>query len=135
MKMSRRAGNANLHLLLDTQILVWIGADDARLSAKVRECVLDPDTTLFVSAVTAWEFVDLEDRSRLPPGVSFPAIVARLDATLLDYPADAWKLVRTLPKPHLDPVDRMVIAHAMLADLTLATADAQMRAYPVKTFW
>lgn len=122
-------------LLLDTQILVWIGSDNPRLPVRVREHIMDADATLFISAVTAWEFVDLEDRSRLPEGVSFPAIVDRLDATLLDYPADAWKLVRNLPKLHLDPVDRMVIAHAMLAALTLVTADAEMRGYPVKTLW
>lgn len=122
-------------LLLDTQILVWIGSANPRLPGHVRDHLLDIDTLLFVSAVTAWEFVDLEDRSRLPEGVSFPAIIDRLDARLLDYPADAWKLVRNLPKLHLDPVDRMVIAHAMMADLTLVTADQQMRAYPVKTFW
>jgi len=124
-----------LALLLDTQILVWIGSANPRLPGLVRSHILDVDTPLFVSAVTAWEFVDLEDRSRLPQGVSFPAIVDRLDATLLDYPADAWKLVHSMPKLHLDPVDRMVIAHAMLADLTLCTSDAQMRAYPVKSFW
>jgi PIN domain nuclease of toxin-antitoxin system len=133
--MSRPAGHANLALLLDTQILVWIGSDDARLPARIREQLLDPDTTLFISAVTAWEFVDLEERSRLPQGVSFPAIADRLDATVLDFPAEAWRIVQAMPKPHLDPIDRMLIAHAMLADLTLVTADAQMRAYPVKTLW
>ncbi len=122
-------------LLLDTQILVWIGSGNPRLPGQVRDHLLDIATPLFVSAVTAWEFVDLEDRHRFPEGVSFAAIIDRLDARLLDYPADAWKVVRHLPKIHLDPVDRMVIAHAMVADLTLVTADEQMRAYPVKSFW
>jgi PIN domain nuclease of toxin-antitoxin system len=128
-------GSGNLALLLDTQILVWIGSGNPRLPNHVRRQILDADATLFVSAVTAWEFVDLEDRLRFPDGVSFAPIVDRLDATLLDYPADAWKVVRQLPKVHLDPVDRMVIAHAIVADLTLVTADAEMRAYPVKTLW
>lgn len=122
-------------LLLDTQILVWIGNANPRLPAHIRETLLDVDSELFVSAVTAWEFVDLEDRGRFPEGVSFPAIIDRLDAKLIDYPADAWKLVRNLPKLHLDPVDRMVIAHAMLTGMTLVTADQEMRAYPVKTLW
>lgn len=114
---------------------MWIGSGSTRLPAHVRDRILDIDTPLFVSAVTAWEFVDLEDRARLPQGVSFPAIIDRLEAKLLDFPADAWKIVRNLPKLHLDPVDRMLIAHAMHADLPLCTADATMRAYPVKSFW
>ena len=135
MMKLKRGGSENLALLLDTQILVWIGSDNPRLPKPVLDEILSVDTPLFVSAVTAWEFVDLEDRHRFPEGVSFPAIIDRLDAKLLDYPADAWKVVRHLPKIHLDPVDRMVIAHAMLADLTLVTADEQMRGYPVKSFW
>lgn len=114
---------------------MWIGSGDPRLPSHVRQKLREIGTPLYVSAVTAWEFVDLEDRSRLPEGVSFPAIIDRLDAKLLDFPADAWKLVRNLPKLHLDPVDRMVIAHAMHSDLILCTANAQMRSYPVKTFW
>ena len=107
-------------LLLDTQILVWIGSGNPRLPDHVRRQILDADATLFVSAVTAWEFVELEDRFRFPDGVSFAPIIDRLDARLLDYPADAWKVVRHLPKIHLDPVDRMVIAHAILAESSLS---------------
>ncbi len=135
MTRSKSAGGENLALLLNTQILVWIGSADPRLPRPVRDRILHVDTPLLVSAVTAWEFVDLEERSRLPEGVSFPAIIDRLEAKLADFPADAWKLVRNLPKLHLDPVDRMLIAHAMTADLTLVTADKVMRAYPAKTYW
>lgn len=131
----RNVGGANLALLIDTQILLWIGNGDPRLPTHIREILLDVDSELFVSAVTAWEFVDLEDRGRFPQTVSFMAIIDRLDARLIDYPADAWTLVRSLPKIHLDPVDRMVVAHAMLAGLTLVSSDAKMRQYPVKTLW
>jgi PIN domain nuclease of toxin-antitoxin system len=124
-----------LALLLDTQILVWVGNGDTRLPVHIRETLLDVDSELLVSAVTAWEFVDLEDRGRFPPTVSFPAIIDRLDARLIDYPADAWKLVERLPKIHLDPVDRMLIAHAIHEDHTLITADEKIRRYPVETLW
>jgi PIN domain nuclease of toxin-antitoxin system len=36
---------------------------------------------------------------------------------------------------HGDPVDRMLIAHALHAGLTLVTADETIRRYPVPTIW
>lgn len=63
-----------MDLLLDTQVIVWLGPDHAKLS---------------------------------------PAFRAKL----------------------LDPVDRMLIAHAIHADLTLVSADETMRRYPVRSLW
>ena len=122
-------------LLLDTQVLVWIGADDPRLPQRVRDTLLDPDSKLFVSAVTAWEFADLELRLRLPSGVSLPPILELLSARLLDFPHNAWEKIYDLPALHRDPIDRMLIGHAMTSELTLVTSDATMRQYPVKLLW
>jgi PIN domain nuclease of toxin-antitoxin system len=122
-------------LLLDTQVLVWIGANDRRLSDTVRQVLANAASRLFVSAVTAWEFADLEIRGRLPRSVSLRPIVEQLSAKLLDLPASTWETISSLPPLHRDPVDRMVIGHAINADLTLVTGDAIMRRYPVKTLW
>jgi PIN domain nuclease of toxin-antitoxin system len=122
-------------LLIDTQVLVWIGAGDSRLPSRVQESLVDPRSQLFVSAVTAWEFSDLELRGRLPNAVSLMPIVDMLSASILDFPRQAWETVAGLPPLHRDPVDRMVIGHALVADLTVVTGDAIMRRYPVRTLW
>lgn len=62
-------------------------------------------------------------------------MVDLLEAEILDYPASAWTVVETMPQIHLDPVDRMLIAHAIHADLTLVSADRAMRSYPVRLLW
>jgi PIN domain nuclease of toxin-antitoxin system len=41
----------------------------------------------------------------------------------------------SLPDIHRDPVDRMLIAHAIAAGLVLVTADRQIDRYPVRTLW
>lgn len=122
-------------LLLDTQILVWVGSSDPRLPQRVRQTLIDPASRLFVSAVTAWEFADLEIRRRLPDGISLESILDLLDASVIDFPAAAWEMALTLPRLHRDPLDRMTIAHALSADLTLVTGDAVMREYPVSCLW
>lgn len=122
-------------LLLDTHVPLWIGLDDPRLSRTARAAVTDPDAELFVSSVVACEFEDLRVRDRLGVTDSLSDILHRLDASVLDYPSRAYQLVPVLPKLHKDPVDRMLIAHAIRAGPTLVTADAKIREYPVRTLW
>lgn len=130
----RSAGSGSSALLLDTQILVWLGTDDPRLKPSILSLIADA-LDLKVSAVTAWEFVDLNMRGRFPSDIPFKRLMIKLGAELLDFPAEAWSLANELPDIHRDPVDRMLIAHAIHADLPIVTADKLIRAYPVRTLW
>ena len=40
-----------------------------------------------------------------------------------------------LPLHHFDPFDRMLVAQAMLEDLTLVTHDRKLEAYSVTILW
>lgn len=44
-----------MNLLLDTHVLIWALTEDARLSEKAREMILDPENTVYYSAVSVWE--------------------------------------------------------------------------------
>lgn len=54
---------------------------------------------------------------------------------ILDFPGTLWPLAAALPPIHRDPIDRMLIAHAISLGATLVSADEAIRAYPVDTFW
>jgi len=88
-----------------------------------------------VSAITAWEYADLQKRRRLPTTEDILHLQSLYGFELLDFPSSAWALAEELPDIHRDPVDRMFIAHAIAADLTIVTADRSIRRYPVKTLW
>lgn len=122
-------------LILDTNVLIWLGSVSRKISPLAREAIEAPDTDLFVSAITAFEYVDLWQRGRIPEAAHFGQLQDMLEFRLLDFPASAWTLATLLPNIHRDPVDRMLIAHAISADLTLVTSDQDMRRYPVKTLW
>jgi PIN domain nuclease of toxin-antitoxin system len=124
-----------LALLLDTQILVWASSGDPRLPASARSAMARPDEALLVSAVVAWEFADLEQRGRFPVGVNLPDLIESFQMEIVDFPAGVSALAASLPDVHRDPVDRMLVAHAILGGHTLVTADANIRRYPVKTLW
>lgn len=91
---------------------------------------------LAISAVTAFELADLRERGRIPTSVDLENLLATLDITLLDFPADLWRFASRLPYIHGDPVDRMLVAHALATGNVLVTADGDMSRYPgVRTLW
>lgn len=122
-------------ILLDTQVLAWIGVNDPRLGRAAFSAILDGAEQVVVSAVTAYEFADLNRRGRFGADLALDMMLARLGAEIADYPAECWRIAAALPLLHRDPVDRMLVAHAIHADLILITADETMRSYPVRTLW
>ena len=124
-----------MDLLLDTHVLVWFAAGDRRLGSDFLSLLPDPQTRLFVSAVTAHEYVDLLTRGRFGEGVDLDELRDVMGFHLLDFPAECRAAAQTLPDIHRDPVDRMLLAHAITLDLPLATADATLARYPVRIVW
>ena len=44
-----------MNILLDSHILIWALANDARLPKKAAEYILDSDNSIYYSAVSIWE--------------------------------------------------------------------------------
>lgn len=114
---------------------MWIANGDKRLSPAALNATLDPDNQLYLSAVNAWEYADLEQRGRFAGSGPLEPLMAIMDIQILDLPASVWLATATLPNIHRDPVDRMMVAHALSLNVTLVTADQNVRKYPVETLW
>lgn len=121
-------------IFADTHVLVWLMSGDRRLPSDARSTLL-AEPRLVVSAVTAWEYADLQRRGRLGSALPLYQLVQGLNLRIEPLPAESWQMIDRLPDVHHDPVDRMLVAHAHIADATLATADDKMRRYPVKLLW
>lgn len=96
---------------------------------------MDPDNALFLSAVNAWEYADLEQRGRFAGTGPLEPLLETLEIQTLDLPATVWSLIATLPDIHRDPIDRMMVGHTQMSGLTLVTADRKVRKYPITTLW
>lgn len=120
-----------MRLLIDTQILVWLVRGDARLRPEWIDAIGDEGNSLHVSSVVAFEYTDLQLRKRIPVDEPLTELVERFDLAVEGFPADCWHQAGDLPQIHRDPVDRMLIAHALASGMTLITADASIRRYPV----
>jgi PIN domain nuclease of toxin-antitoxin system len=126
-------------LLLDTHAFLWWLAGDERLSAGVREAVAEESDPIFVSAASVWEITTKHRLGKLP-GAS--AIVRDLAGAIegqgfvgLPIAIRHGEAAGTLPGPHRDPFDRMLIAQAMLDDLVLVSNERAFDAYSVRRLW
>lgn len=122
-----------MRLLLDTHIIIWVATQDRRLSTAQRNVLADPVNELYASAVVAYEFAHLQRDHRIPLTEPFSAAQDLIGFELLDLPSQSWSKVAELPLIHRDPVDRMLIAHALVAGMTIITADRHIRQYAVPT--
>ena len=122
-------------VLIDTNALVFVATGSERLSPAARTVLTDPARRLLVSAVTAFEFADLNRRGRFSADLPLQPILDMLEADEAPYPPKCWTLAAQLPDHHRDPVDRMLVAHAIFEDHDLLTSDDIIRSYPVRTIW
>lgn len=128
-----------MHLLLDTHAFLWWIAGDAGLSLPARHAIDDTSNAIFVSAASAWEIATKVRIGKLPGAV---AIVADLAAVLasqgfIGLPTSFMhgQAAGSLPGPHKDPFDRMLIAQAMLDGMALVSNKTHFDAYGVRRLW
>ncbi|MFN8485947.1 MAG: type II toxin-antitoxin system VapC family toxin [Caldilineaceae bacterium] len=127
-----------MKLLLDTHVLLWVAVQQS-LSPSATAAFLDPNNELYLSAASYWELCIKQSIGKL---ALMPNWVVVLDQVMLVNhiqwlpltKAHCQKLV-TLPLLHGDPFDRIMIAQALCENLTLLTADANIRQYTVSTLW
>ena len=122
-----------MRLLLDTHVLLWWLADDPSLSGEAKEGVSAADSSVFVSAASAWEISIKQALGKLeaPSDLVRQIEVHRFEPLPLTvshaYAAGA------LPRHHDDPFDRVLVAQAVAEGLTLVTKDPRMGLYGVGT--
>jgi PIN domain nuclease of toxin-antitoxin system len=127
-------------IVLDTHTWIWLGGAPDRLSPPAREAIRSADA-IGVCAISCCEFAMLVAKGRL-----------RINRAPLDWMSQSLNdpRIRLLPltpaiavkasqlgSPSLrDPVDRLIVATALLESAALVTKDDRIRAYPaVTTIW
>jgi PIN domain nuclease of toxin-antitoxin system len=128
-----------LKLLLDTCTFIWLATGDPALSVAAQVVFEDEENDAFLSAVSAWEIAvkNLLGGLRLsePPERFVPKYRSVHKIESLSLNEEMALQVRTLPRVHRDPFDRMLVCQAIAEGMTILTPDEMIRKYPVKTFW
>jgi len=128
-----------LRLLFDTHAFYWWCIDDPALSLTARNAISDVSNEKYVSAIAAWEFVT-KCRSGKEPGFSQIAAdlsraVAAQESTELPITMRRAEMAANLPLHHKDPVDRFLIAQAIVEDMTIVTIDRNFSSYAAPILW
>jgi PIN domain nuclease of toxin-antitoxin system len=109
------------------------------LSSNAHAAIVDDQNERYVSAITAWEFI-AKFRSGKEPG--FGAIAAAVAGAIaaqgfteLPITLRHAEVSAHLPFHHKDPMDRFLIAQAIVEDMTIITIDGIFGSYAAKLLW
>ncbi len=129
----------NVRVLLDTHALLFWLDGDPRFRRKARSLVGDKETTVLVSAASAWE---ITTKFRIGKLAGAAAVAADVAACVVDQgfhslpiTLDHAQCAGSLPGPHRDPFDRMLIAQAQAENLSIISNDAVFDVYGVRRIW
>ena len=128
-----------MKLLLDTHALLWFLSNDPQLSAPARQHIENPEHHKAVSAVSLWEIAIKLSLGKMtlpqPFAEVFPRQLEVNGFELLPVTCAHLNQILALPFHHHDPFDRLLIAQAMVDDMTIVTRDTEFPKYPAKLLW
>jgi PIN domain nuclease of toxin-antitoxin system len=129
--MRKKDGCSMSDLLLDTCALLWV-ANGAEITSESRAAL--GRRSLHVSPISAWEIANLVRKSRiaftLPVATWFRQATNKMAAAIPQLTVEIFVDSCGLPgAPPDDPADRIIIATAREADMTVVTRDRQILDY------
>jgi PIN domain nuclease of toxin-antitoxin system len=126
-------------LLLDTCVFLWASQQPGLLSAGAISHLNDPANELFVSDVSIWEITLKYGAGKLPlpetPRAWIPAKFAHHQFKSLALTQGAIYRSGELPKVHSDPFDRLLVAQAIEASMTLVSPDVPLSLLGAARVW
>jgi PIN domain nuclease of toxin-antitoxin system len=128
-----------VRLLLDTHALLWWYSDDPALPKSCRKLIARSDSSVFVSAASAWEIATKFRLGKLPSASDliqdFGGYLDRDKFLSLPVSYDHGVRAGMLPGTHQDPFDRMLIAQAELEKLFIVSNERVFDLYGVRRIW
>jgi len=128
-----------VRLLLDTHAVLWWLTKSSSLPVSAQDLIRNRDNTVLVSAASAWE---IATKVRLGKLDIASDVVQNFGAYLnlerfesLPVTTQHGIEAGSLPGPHKDPFDRMLIAQALLENVPIVSNDKALDGYHVKRIW
>ena len=125
-----------MKLLLDTHALLWYLTTPEKLPAAAHRAIQAAENDVYASLASAWEIalkvsigkLDFDTRGLEQ---ALPAVGLETLGISLQHTARVAKL----PPHHRDPFDRMLVAQALCASMTLVSRDRVLAKYGVNLLW
>ena len=128
-----------MKLILDTHAVIWFFLGDERLTPRARAAITDGANTKFLSAVSAMEITTKFRIGKLPEakGLADRLQIMAREQNFLDLAITVphAHLAGSLPIPHKDPFDRLLIAQAQIERAALVSNEAVFDGFGVLRLW
>ena len=124
--------------LIDTHALIWYFEDSPDIPEKVKMIIDSDSTKKFISVASLWEIAIKMSIGKLTMELHFDEILTELensDLLILQVENNYLKKVFGLPFLHKDPFDRLIIATALIENLTIITIDENVQKYDAPWVW
>jgi PIN domain nuclease of toxin-antitoxin system len=123
-----------MRCLLDTHLRLWSFRELRKLSSQVHQALGDRRNSLFLSPVSVWEVMVLQEKKKLEMHEDFMHWFARsVNDLQIGEAILNWKVVhemRYILPNHKNPADRFLAATAIARELVLGTADQKLTGVP-----
>ena len=124
-----------MRYLLDTCALIWLGMGGGELSAEAKRRI-SVAASLCYSSISAWELTRLQQEGTIviptTPEDFLADLATEYGITAIPPADDIMIRAARLPNHHKDPADRIIIATALIHDLTVITGDRKFQQYDVR---
>jgi PIN domain nuclease of toxin-antitoxin system len=127
-----------MKILLDTHAFLWFVNDDPQLSLAAKT-LMESDVDLLLSVASLWE-ISIKigiGKLELPDlfDVFIPAQLQINEIEILPIELRHLAPLTSLPLHHRDPFDRLLIAQALVEELSIVSADKVFDRYEVSRAW
>lgn len=124
-----------MRYLLDTCAWIFLLTDSNQLSKEQKEAILNPNNTIYLSVISAWEITLKISKGKLELPHSLDVLIfescIKDGYKILDLDVFSVLNTKNLPDHHKDPFDRMLISQAIDNDLVIITTDTKFSLYKV----
>jgi PIN domain nuclease of toxin-antitoxin system len=118
-------------VVLDTCVALWLAGRQDALSATAQGVLADPNVTLHVSAISAWEIAVKSHKGKLElptsPEVWWQTFLHSFGVNEVAVTGSIAMAAVAENLPHGDPADRIVVATARSLGAKLLSADRVLR--------
>src|SRR5262245_2972369 len=126
-----------MNILLDTHAWLWFVLGDPQLSGTARTHILDPAHVKFISPASYWEISIKISLGKYTLNIPYPQFMRQAIGgngfRFLHISPHHTEVVSRLPLHHRDPFDRLLIAQALVEDMSIVTNDSTFAPYGVPT--
>ena len=128
-----------MKFLLDTHTFLWFALNDPQLSERALKLITNPANEVLISPASYWELA-------IKIGIGKYMLQQTIDTFFEDQLSEnQFEILPIEPRHvapltkldfhHRDPFDRLIIAQAMIEDISIISADSAFDAYPVTRIW